>query len=80
MAISSINNQATSLEQAPKIYNIADMRKENDQKIIEAQLEVSFKDGPNALSLLFRAAIEEINKHIPTSADNNSVEKNSITT
>lgn len=67
MSISSINNQSTSIEQVKPSYNASDLKKENNQKIVQAQLDVSLKDGPNVMSLLFRTALEEINKQLGAS-------------
>lgn len=75
MAISSISNHTASVEQTKPSYNIADMKKESDKRIVEAQLEVSLKDGPSVMSLLFRTAIEEINKHMPATGKESTIEK-----
>ena len=75
MAISSISDQTTSLEPTKSSYNIADMKKESDKMIVEAQLEVSLKDGPSVMSLLFRTAIEEINKHMPAGSKESTIKK-----
>ncbi|WP_426356874.1 DUF5610 domain-containing protein [Pseudocolwellia sp. HL-MZ19] len=75
MAISSISNQTTPVEQTKPSYSTADMKKESDKRIVEAQLEVSLKDGPSVMSLLFRTAIEEINKHMPTGSKESTIEK-----
>jgi hypothetical protein len=74
MAISGISSQSTQVETTKPSYNIADMKKNSDRMIVEAQLEVSLKDGPSVMSLLFRTAIEEINKHMPATSKNNTIQ------
>jgi len=75
MAISSIKNQATPLETNKPTFNIAEMKKNSDKQIVEAQLAVSLKDGPSVMSLLFRTAIEEINKHMPVDNKESTIQK-----
>jgi hypothetical protein len=79
MAISGINSQKAPIEATKDTskpsYNIAEMKSNNDKKIVEAQLAVSLKDGPSVMSLLLRTAIEEINKHMPDSSGENTIQK-----
>jgi hypothetical protein len=67
MAISGINTQSPPLEQKKTPYNIDDIKKEHNKNIIASQLEVSLRDGTQVMSLLFRTALEEINKSLAPS-------------
>lgn len=68
------NNQATTVDATKPTYNIADMKRNSDNMIIESQLKVSSQDGPTVMSLLLRTAIEEINKRIPSNDTANTGE------
>ena len=75
MAISGISAQNTSVETTKPTYNIAEIKKTSDRMIVEAQLEVSSRNGPSVMSLLFRTALEEINKHMPSTSNENTIQK-----
>lgn len=62
-------------EQLKPPYNVADVKKENNKMIVEAQLNVSLKNGPSVMSLLFRTALEEINKQLPNLSNENPIQK-----
>lgn len=70
-----ISNKVNAIEQTQKSFDISAIKKENNKNIIEAQLQVSLKDGPSVLSLLFRTAIEEINNQLSMSPTENAIEK-----
>ena len=74
MEISGSNKQSTTIERTKPSYNIAEMKENSDKMILESQLKVSSQDGPTVMSLLLRTAIEEINKQIPSSNEDNTDE------